>query len=447
MVQPDQSNKPPATYYFRAYYSDKNKDVVINCRNRDYSILNDHKNTGNALKAIDDRYLLMMVDYATQVIAYKQKNTQLMNHSFRLLFQYPSDIDTNCSIDSMILTNQGKIASSKDSPCKLKKIALDIISDIQKNKDESSILLRCHINKDIELTWSWFNTKSTKYLEKPDYLIPEALINSKKLNPDTPLATGCIYDSLRYFLDSYNKNQGAQDKDETNDTLSGPDPDPGPGPGERNNAHWEQQDNKPILSQQNTIGNGMQPIQLAESHTDHSQETRIIPFKCSECSKEFKSKQSLKLHKRLHLKEKPYPCDMCNKCFPHEDNLKAHKRTHTSERPFKCSECDKKFRRKNGLDVHINIHTRAKIFLCRICSKQFAQKSNLIKHMHTHNTRKKIPCRDCNKSFYSKAGLKNHESVHTGIQPYTCPTCFKKFRRKDYLKSHISSAHNNKSAR
>ncbi len=75
-------------------------------------------------------------------------------------------------------------------------------------------------------------------------------------------------------------------------------------------------------------------------------------------------------------------CDLCGIVYDRPSKLKVHMRVHTKERPFVCdfpgcnySACTK------GLVVrHARTHTREKNFSC-FCGKAFARKDNLKKHL------------------------------------------------------------------
>lgn len=73
-------------------------------------------------------------------------------------------------------------------------------------------------------------------------------------------------------------------------------------------------------------------------------------------------------------------CDVCQKEFKRKEHLAQHMKLHQGVRPFKCDQCDKAFNRKEHLLRHRTSHTGAKSFKCEHCQKMFSRKDNLNKH-------------------------------------------------------------------
>uniref|UniRef100_A0A2K5PGH3 C2H2-type domain-containing protein n=1 Tax=Cebus imitator TaxID=2715852 RepID=A0A2K5PGH3_CEBIM len=160
------------------------------------------------------------------------------------------------------------------------------------------------------------------------------------------------------------------------------------------------------------------------------------PYECNECGKAFCRKATLVQHQTIHTGERPYEpyeCSECGKTFSQKDNLTQHKRIHTGEMPYKCNECGKYFSHHSNLIVHQRVHTGARPYKCSDCGKVFRHQSTLVQHESIHTESKRFECIECGKFFSRSFEFIAHQRVHTGERPFVCSTCGKDFIRTSHL--------------
>ncbi|XP_078615109.1 uncharacterized protein LOC144884094 [Branchiostoma floridae x Branchiostoma japonicum] len=87
--------------------------------------------------------------------------------------------------------------------------------------------------------------------------------------------------------------------------------------------------------------------------SESAKQTVPKPFPCTQCGRNFSTKQGLERHIRTHSGEKPYKCSHCGKQFTTSTNMRRHERLHTGDRPHVCPECDHAFIQKGDLKKHM----------------------------------------------------------------------------------------------
>ncbi|XP_017004544.2 transcription factor Sp2 [Drosophila takahashii] len=115
-------------------------------------------------------------------------------------------------------------------------------------------------------------------------------------------------------------------------------------------------------------------------------------------------------------------CPTCKREFKKKEHLTQHVKLHAGLRPFKCSEegCDKTFSRKEHLSRHLISHSGQKMYTCEVCKKPFSRKDNLNKHkrIHTQPANETLYCCDvCNKNFATKLHYEKHREMHKKVRP------------------------------
>lgn len=167
------------------------------------------------------------------------------------------------------------------------------------------------------------------------------------------------------------------------------------------------------------------------------------PFNCGLCNASFNQKSNLRSHMRIHTGERPVQCKVCGKGFSRNTHLKQHMKLHTGEKPYQCKVCHRPFRFKSGLQAHERIHSGLKPYACSLCGRTFTQIVGLIRHERTHAGEKPFRCQSCGKSFDTRDALKSHVQKHTGERPHTCDQCPKTFTDLGALRCHRKKYHTN----
>ena len=145
------------------------------------------------------------------------------------------------------------------------------------------------------------------------------------------------------------------------------------------------------------------------------------PFKCSTCTKAFKSNVDLLSH---ICSSKRYTCEICGKSYSNICVKSRHMHSHSNVRPHKCNVCHKTFIRKEYLTSHLRIHTGDRPYSCQVCGKKFAYSSAKRSHMKLHKTKPFI-CSVCNRNFISTDKLQSIPVPGTSELLYSCEKCRK----------------------
>jgi uncharacterized Zn-finger protein len=123
-----------------------------------------------------------------------------------------------------------------------------------------------------------------------------------------------------------------------------------------------------------------------QNQSDQKLSLSLKKHKCETCKQRFICLSQLKIHKRIHSKEKPFACDQCQMTFTQMANLKRHKNSiHTGEKLFSCEFCQKKFSQSHNLIIHKRIHTGERPYSCDLCPKKFTQSYDLTRHQRIHS--------------------------------------------------------------
>uniref|UniRef100_A0A1Q3F1Q7 C2h2-type zn-finger protein n=1 Tax=Culex tarsalis TaxID=7177 RepID=A0A1Q3F1Q7_CULTA len=186
-------------------------------------------------------------------------------------------------------------------------------------------------------------------------------------------------------------------------------------------------------------------------------------FRCSHCSKTFNYSHHLKIHERMHTREKPFACGACDKQFATKDRLKNHELQHKDRFEHGCALCECSFRTKKALKMHTILKHDAAVekfepIVCAKCGKDLfsqsaasahfkgacgqRQRSAAVEHPGRKSKQKQqkpVDCIDCLKQFPSRAELLEHRvEVHEN-RSHTCEICGKRFLQAIVLSRHMKT--------
>lgn len=150
----------------------------------------------------------------------------------------------------------------------------------------------------------------------------------------------------------------------------------------------------------------------------------------------------------IENKNKTYECDFdgCGKKFDELRKYTRHKRQHL--KLYQCNVCLKGYSSSYHLKIHQRIHFKDKCEICKYCNKRFSDPSTLRKHIkyyHLNAVKKKqeFHCHICKKVLTTKDGLKMHFLTHQKHRPrFKCDECpHKTYSTRSNLLRHLKKKH------
>ena len=119
--------------------------------------------------------------------------------------------------------------------------------------------------------------------------------------------------------------------------------------------------------------------------TNYNSEQPNIIYQCEYCEKQFKTREKVRCHTRIHTEDRNFHCEICGRSYRRREHLVRHYRRHTNDRPYVCVECGKAYMRAEHLKRHSYFHSGEKPFECAVCDRSFARHDRLIKHSLVHD--------------------------------------------------------------
>ncbi|KYB28406.1 zinc finger protein ZFP2 [Tribolium castaneum] len=158
-------------------------------------------------------------------------------------------------------------------------------------------------------------------------------------------------------------------------------------------------------------------------HKNHKTNYLLSSFMCSDCGKQYKTKNELTNHINSKCGTvKQFKCKICGQELMSAGSLYNHMLRHNGVRSFMCRFCAKLFFTAGQLKVHERIHTQDKAYVCEVCNKGFCHRQSLITHSTIHTGIKPYQCENCGNSFSCVGNLIKHRKTHAdtcGLIPLT----------------------------
>ena len=170
-----------------------------------------------------------------------------------------------------------------------------------------------------------------------------------------------------------------------------------------------------------------------------------VKYPCKICRFKASSSGSLKVHTKLLHKDKEviYKCTNCNKEYKSRDSLYVHNRSEHEMKKYNCNMCEYSAKQKSNLSTHIKAVHFDERYLCKLCDFRSSTKKYLtyhVKRMHERND--VINCSDCNKTM-TVGSLKRHRKLlHTLKQTqFSCNLCTFQTIYRESVQKHINAVH------
>lgn len=143
-----------------------------------------------------------------------------------------------------------------------------------------------------------------------------------------------------------------------------------------------------------------------------------VTFECFICKKQFKMRNYLRNHMKIHIEIREYQCEKCSFASKTRCYLKQHIRYVHEKKKYvhKCNICSRSFIYKYLCDRHVRLkHSNNETFQCFTCGSVFSTEIKLKKHERDiHYSIKKHSCPDCGKLFkYNGYKLTRHMKTHS----------------------------------
>ncbi|KAJ3121075.1 hypothetical protein HK100_012537 [Physocladia obscura] len=111
------------------------------------------------------------------------------------------------------------------------------------------------------------------------------------------------------------------------------------------------------------------------------------------CNKTFAYLSILKVHTRVHTRDRPHACPICPATYTTSSRLKIHTRSHTNEAPYTCpvATCTKRFKSNSNLAQHARVHmdkrareaferANRRTVVCSVCGNLYKTEKSMDQH-------------------------------------------------------------------
>ena len=175
----------------------------------------------------------------------------------------------------------------------------------------------------------------------------------------------------------------------------------------------------------------------------------------SHCSKIHKFTKSKLIEEGLYRcipkdtsEPQDFSCDKCKYKTTNKSYLKTHKQKHTGERPFGCSECPKQFTRKTLAKYHLvkrHMATQEQgSFSCPVCNISCVSEKALARHISMYDIAEgesSFQCNECNHHLKCVDSLTRHMKYNHPTKPFNCNSCKFVSKTMGRMRSHKRKSH------